>query len=230
MSPGGAAPAALEEVSSTEFPDHNSTDTADPWDDDVTVPTGSNRVLLDLMGVSNPGVHTGRLDPAGDNIALTPLTGSPAGAGATDENALGFVLVEASFPGTNGTKNLRCDWASSHRGGRRVIFLRNAAQTVESAGNSITGGALTVSLTRSSGTFPTGSRVYACMYAQSTGTYTITGNVTEVVDVDITTDNDSWAFAAGTLGSATATVTATFTRDAGGSIRKGGIIAVVETL
>lgn len=216
-------PAELVEESSTKFAWDSGV--LDPWDDTITIPAGSNRVLLDFAGLTAPGTYTDVLDPAGDNISLTEVTGSPTET--TNENVVAHRLLEDSFPGTTGSKTLRLDWSSTHRGRRRVILLSGAAQTIHSAGNSAAG-AVTVSVSHPTSSFAAGSRVYAAMYAQSTGTYAITGDAAEVDDEDVASDNDSWAFAAGTLASAQATASVTFTRDSGGTLRTRAIIAVVE--
>jgi hypothetical protein len=218
----------LTEIFSTEFTSYN-TGLADPWDDSITVPTGSNRLLLVILGLSNPGTDACVLDPATLNISLTEITGSPAFFAATDENAIGFSLAESAFSTATGSLVLRYNPTAGRRGGKRVIGFRNARQTLSSAGNNIDGGALTVTVNRNGGgNFAAGSLVYAWCHGEASGAYTVTGDATEVVDLTIGTVNDQWIFAKGTLASAAASASVTFTRDAGGTTQKGGLIFVVE--
>lgn len=200
---------------------------ADPIQDTISIPAGSNRVLLDLFGLTNPEPYDDRLNPSGANTLLTEITGSPQNVSVgADEYALGFRLMEADFP-SPGSNTLSLNVAAGRTCARRVIILSGASQTIHSAGNKHNAsGALTVSVTRSSGTFPAGSRIYSCLMSQSTGTYGVTGDVSEVDD--ILQVNDRWVFAAGTVASPVATVNAIFTRDVSATVRKQALIMVVE--
>lgn len=217
---------AFQQLFSTDFP--YATNAIDLWDDSITVPTGTNRLLLVALGATSPGADDCRIDPAGLNIQLTELTGSPQAFSSTDENAIGFVLKEADFGALSGSKVLRYDPAGSRRGGKRVLGYQGANQTVHSAGNSIDGGMLTVNLTRPTSVFPVGSLVKAWCYAEATGGYTVGGDVALEAETDIATDTDHWVYAIGTIATAKSTVSATFTRIAGGVTRKQAIILVVE--
>ena len=222
-SQAAAAAAVLTEVSSAKVV---RAAVADPWDDTVNIIAGSNRVLLDLLGNDDDLLSAVALDPAGDNIALAALTGSPQAFASIRAN--GAVLLEANFPGTTGNKTLRADWAGVTFGARRTILLENASQTVFSAGNAVDNNTtLVLSITRPTGDFPIGSIIYAFMFGEAAGAYTVTGDATEVDDDQVST-NRQWVFAKGTLGAANATVSVTFDRDDVGTVQKQGLIIVVE--
>ena len=220
-----AAPPALTEVSSAKT---LRTTGADPWDDTVNIVAGNNRVLLVMFASESSDLASVVLDPTGDAIALTAMTGTPQSFGT--EFFFAYRLLEAAFPGTTGNKTLRIDWSSPAGGAVRIILLENASQTLFSAGaNHDANTALTITVTHPTDTFAAGSFVYSGCYAEDNGSpYTVAGDVTEVDDDQLATITDSWIFAKGTLGGAQATASGIFTRTNAGTVRKQGITAVVE--
>jgi hypothetical protein len=121
----------------------------------ITVPSGSNRLVLDAFGfvVSGATIDAWSLDPTGQDEALTQLTGSPMANGAAsawlDETGIDAV-------GT-GSQTLRIVTSAGRRTGRQYWVFSNAAQTTPpSANNEVdpAGGALTITLT---GTYGDGS-------------------------------------------------------------------------
>lgn len=227
----GTVVSALIEESSTKFA--RDTTAADPWDDTVTIPSGSNRILLDFIGVQDPQTTTSTLDPASENITLTQDTNSPAAASVSDENVLLFRLLEASF-GTTGAKTLRANLIGARVGRRRVVILSGASQTLFSAkGTTTVIGLFTVTCSRGAGTFPAGSRVYAAaFFQQGAGNITVGGDVTELDDEAVASATsslqDKWTFATGILTAAQASVNATFQLASDTGRRKQAIVVVVE--
>lgn len=235
---GGAA-TPFEEVSA------NSADTAvatDPRDATITVPTGTGRYVFGFVGFdgdasanSTTGVST--FDPGGAN--QTTLTKDESVDAAADNNTIMQLFGTALGAGVpDGSETLRYDQADaggnpSKRGPREIVIVRGAGAYSTGSNGHDANTALTVTINRDGGgNFPTGSLVYAALYAEATGVgYAVSGNATEVRDIDCPGGNlRRYVFAKGTLGSPAASASVTFTRDGGAVVvQKAAVGLVVET-
>lgn len=194
----------------------------------VTVPSGSNRLLIDFAGFISTTISSWALDPTVANEALTQFTGSPLGEGAA---AAWIGETGISNVGT-GSKTLRIVTGAGRRTGRQYFIFSGAAQTTPpSANNEVdpAGGALTITLT---GTYDAGTYLAACCFSSTsaTGAYTVsgTGGLVELEDIDITTDNTHWVAAGVLLAGSVTDPTVIFTRDGGGNTVKSGFMVAVE--
>jgi hypothetical protein len=220
---GAAASTAFEEVFSVS--DDRPSTAANPWDKSITVPDGDNRVLI-ALGFAQDTLPALALDPAGDDIAWENIADSTE----SGDRTWAFKLLETALPAT-GAKIQRATFSGTKAGLSQIIGLHGASQTVYADQNSsaVSGDTLAVSVTRPSGNFPVGSKVYSVGHSASATdlTVTITDDATEDREIFVTPTNDNVAYAAGALGSEQSTVTATFTWSAT-SPRRTGVIVVVE--
>jgi hypothetical protein len=210
--------------------DGTSGSTSTNLDTTVTIPAGSNRLLVDLIGFTlGTTISSWALDPAGANEALTQFTGSPKDSDTSDEGLGAAFLDETGIAAVGtGSKVSRAAIANTRRRGRQLWVFSGAAQTTPpSANNNIVGGALTVTLT---GTFEAGTYLLAGMYGQAAGAYTIsgTGGLVEIQDATVATDIDQFVSAGKLLTGQVVDPTVVFTRDAGGSVRKAGFLIAIE--
>lgn len=216
----------FEEVSSTSA-NHSSASTT--WDDTITVPTGTSRLILDILGITSLSAQASSdvLDPGGAADALTKIVDSDdVSGGGTVEDTL-WQLAEADID-ASGSATLRATISVSDTGFRRILILRGASSTIESAVEDYgdNAGSRTTTLTRSSGSFPTGSRVYVFVHSSPAhgGTSGFSGTATLVENVTI--DNNLWIWGEATLGAPSASVTVTYDPDYGVSEWIQGIFVV----
>lgn len=214
VSDGAATTAAVSstvgviELLSSTPSDHAST-AADPWDATIAIPTGTGRVLLDiLMPLDlNTGV-TDKLDPGVVDDDLTQQDFVAQGVSRLECWRLLDAAITAS-----GSKILRYDASASTRGFRQIIILRGAAQTISigKIAASSTSSNINVSVTRASGSFPIGSMVFAFLAGDGAAqTVTVTGDAALVRTLSAPNPDATFYYATGTLATAKATVTVGF--------------------
>ena len=199
----------------------------------VVIPSGENRVLLDLIthsfALADGGdILTDVLGPGGVAVGLTNIVDVRSGVGGTCEI---WRLLESSMPAA-GSYTLRADFGVLTDAAREVVVLENANQTLTD--NGVSGAnvsTLAVSVTRASGQFPIGSKIYAICTHGGVATFaSVTGDAI-LVRQDVTgwSGGNGHCFAKGTLTTAKSPVTVTFNLSAA-EVRVSAAIVVVEPL
>lgn len=204
--------------------DGTSGSTSTNLDTTITVPSSSNRLILDFIGWTSTTISSWQLDPGGGSPqSLTQFSGSPLSLGGSAAYLLntGIGIVGS------GSKTLRQVVAATRRPGRHTFIFSGASQAAPSfnSGEVSVGGALTITLT---GIFEPGTYLAAFMFSNTTtaGAYTVTGTggLVEIQDQTIPTVNQQFVAAGKLLTTQITNPTVIFTRDSGGNTNKSGFI------
>jgi hypothetical protein len=198
------------------------------WDRTIAVPSGDNRLIIDIVAFEGSPVGSSIIDPGGaDEVTATQNTPVPTGSGVL---AQAWHLLEAGLPSAD-NYTLRFANEASEVGGRQIIVFRGARQAINYSQGVKTAAAdtfLTLTATRNGGgNFPVGSIVIAVVHDSSSGgDRVVSGDAVEIRD-DIIIGSNRFAYAEGTLSTAKSSVSVTFTTEFISHIMSG-VIVVVE--
>ena len=212
---------ALVQESSTNADKLNTL--TDPWDTTIAVPAASDRILLDFISATDGGSNrptTVVVDPAGTPKSLGVL----AFEQSTTTGCEVWILREADFPAAASYTD-RADWAATNTGMRQIVALSGAEQgaggVVFDGDNGTTGNRVCTL----NGDFPAGTRVYGICTGNSSSSWTVSGDATEVRDVITEVSGDNAVYAEGVLTEAKSTVSITFSSS--GNNRMAALMVVV---
>lgn len=213
------------------------TSAADPWVQAITMPTGTSKLVVDVMCVMNVSADatSDTLDPGGADDALSIViehNGGAPGISSTNPAIASSIwrLYDADMSATGGVDASAAITASSV-GFRHLFMYHGALQSVEGALYNASGypSAQPASLTKSAGTFAAGSHVYgftAWTPSQAMDGGYPTGDALTVVRADVPIGALRFWLYSGVLGGAQATVTFTSKPTFGTSYRIAGIFVV----